>query len=215
MIFDAAPPRPERAKQVSCQYVLRSRSIAALDAFDPSGGISMRKLIYHVASTIDGFIAHENHSIGGFVAEGDHVTDYLQSLKNDYDAVLMGRRTYEFGFQFGVTNPYPWMKQYVISRTMESSPDANVELISDKIIEFVNGLKEREGKDIYLCGGAELSGKLLAEGLIDEIVLKLNPVLFVKGVPLFAGSSKQTDLELIGSKVYGNGVILLNYRVSK
>jgi len=47
-----------------------------------------RKLKYHVACTVD-----------GFVAEGEHVTDYLASLKSDYDIVLMGRRTYEFGFQ--------------------------------------------------------------------------------------------------------------------
>jgi hypothetical protein len=53
----------------------------------------MRKLKYHVASTVDGFIAHEDHSIDGFVSEGEHVIDYLESLKNDYDIVLMGRRT--------------------------------------------------------------------------------------------------------------------------
>ena len=67
----------------------------------------MRKLKYHVASTVDGFIAHEDHSIDGFVSEGEHVIDYLESLKHDYDIVLMGRRTYEFGFQFGVTSPIP------------------------------------------------------------------------------------------------------------
>jgi dihydrofolate reductase len=173
----------------------------------------MRKLKYHVASTLDGFIAHEDHTIGGFVAEGEHVSDYLDSLKNDYDAVLMGRRTYEFGFQFGVTNPYPWMKQYVVSRSMGSSPDANVELVSENIIDFVRELKEGVGKDIYLCGGAELATGLLAGGLIDKIILKLNPVLFGSGVPLFSEAMKQTDLELTGSRVYGNGVILLNYRV--
>jgi dihydrofolate reductase len=174
----------------------------------------MRKLKYHVASTLDGFIAHEDHSVDGFVAEGDHVNDYLESLKNDYDTVLMGRRTYEFGFQFGVTNPYPWMKQYVLSRTTGSSPDANVEVVSDNVVDFVIGLKEMEGKDIYLCGGSELAARLLAEGLIDEITLKLNPVLFGAGLPLFSRISKQTSLELTGSKVYGNGVILLNYRLN-
>jgi dihydrofolate reductase len=173
----------------------------------------MRKLKYHVASTLDGFIAHEDHTVDGFVAEGEHVTDYLESLKNDYDTVLMGRRTYEFGFQFGVTNPYPWMKQYVLSRSMKSSPDANVELVSDNTIDFVRGLKEGAGKDMYLCGGAELAARLLSEGLIDEIILKLNPVLFGRGVPLFSGAAKQTDLELTGSRVYSNGVMLLNYRV--
>jgi dihydrofolate reductase len=173
----------------------------------------MRKLKYHVASTLDGFIAHEDHTIDGFMAEGEHVSDYLESLKNDYDIVLMGRRTYEFGLQFGVTNPYPWMKQYVLSRTMGRSPDAEVELVSDNIIDFVRGLKEVEGKDIYLCGGGELAARLLAEGLIDEIIVKLNPVLFGSGVGLFSGAARQTDLELTGSKVYGNGVMLVKYRV--
>jgi dihydrofolate reductase len=173
----------------------------------------MRKLIYHVASTLDGFIAHEDHTIDGFVSEGEHVTDYLESLRNDYDIVLMGRRTYEFGFQFGVTNPYPWMKQYVLSRSMESSPDPNVELVSQNIIDFVKKLKEETGKDIYLCGGADLAGRLIGEGLIDEIVLKLNPVVFGTGITLFSGAIKQTDLELAGSKVYSNGVVLLRYRV--
>lgn len=173
----------------------------------------MRKLKYHVACTVDGFIAHEDHTVDGFVPEGEHATDYLESLKRDYDIVLMGRRTYEFGFQFGVTSPYPWMKQYVLSRTMGRSPDPQVELISEDVIELVRGLKEGAGKDIYLCGGAELAAALLAEGLIDEVILKLNPVLFGSGIPLFSRAGGQTALELIGSKTYGNGVVLLQYRV--
>jgi len=173
----------------------------------------MRKLKYHMASTVDGFIAHKDHTVDGFVAEGEHVTDYLESLKNDYDVVLMGRRTYEFGFQYGVTNPYPWMKQYVLSRTMEKSPDPNVELVSKNVIDFVKELKEGTGKAIYLCGAAELAATLYAENLIDEIILKLNPVLFGSGIPLFSGIAKQADLELANTKIYENGVILLHYRV--
>ena len=78
----------------------------------------MRKLKYHVATTLDGFIAHQDHTVAGFVDEGENVADYFNSLKNDYDVVLMGRRTYEFGFQLGMTVRYPWMKQYVLLRTM-------------------------------------------------------------------------------------------------
>ena len=173
----------------------------------------MRKLKYHVAATLDGFIAHPDSTIDGFLEEGEHVTEYLESLRNDYDIVLMGRRTYEFGFQFGVTNPYPWMKQYVVSRTMEESPDPNVELVSQNIIDLVRGLKEETGRDIYLCGGADLAGSLIASGLVDEIILKLNPVVFGSGISLFSGSISRTDLELTGSKIYGNGVVLLSYRV--
>lgn len=174
----------------------------------------MRKLKHHVACTIDGFIAHTDHTIGGFAVEGDHVTDYLDSLRNDYEIVLMGRKTYEFGLQFGVTNPYPWLKQYVISRTMKSSPDKNIELISDRMIDAVKALKQAEGKAIYLCGGAELAAELLAAELIDEIILKLNPVIFGTGIPLFSGGTSQTDLALMDSKAYDSGVVLLTYRVN-
>src|SRR4029453_18830327 len=162
----------------------------------------MRKLKYHVAITLDGFIAHTDHTVHGFVEEGEHVTDYFASLKNDYDIVLMGRRTYEVGFQFGVTNPYPWLRQYVISRSMAKSPDENVELISENIFAFVRELKEEDGKEIYLCGGGELAACFLEEGLIDEVVVKLNPVVFGTGIPLFSGTSKQAALELNTSKVY-------------
>src|SRR5262245_54629681 len=125
----------------------------------------------------------------------------------------MGRRTYEFGYQFGVTNPYPWMRQYVFSRTMGRTPDPNVVLVSENIIDFVRELKRESGKDIYLCGGADLAATLFAEGLVDEIILKLNPVLLGSGIPLFSGTIKQSDLLLLGARVYKNGVLLLHYSV--
>jgi dihydrofolate reductase len=173
----------------------------------------MRKVKYHVASTADGFIAHEDHTVRGFLGEGEHVTDYVASLRSDYDVVVMGRRTYEFGFQYGVTSPYPWLKQYVLSRSMEASPDPAVEVVADDAVAFVRGLREGTGKDVYLCGGAELASTLLAAGLIDEVVLKLNPVIFGTGLPLFSGPVPQTALELVTSTTYPNGVLLLRYRV--
>ncbi len=77
----------------------------------------------------------------------------------------------------------------------------------------MRGLKEGTGKDIYLCGGADLAGRLIAEGVIDEIIVKLNPVIFGTGIPLFSGAIKQADLELRARKVYATGVVLLSYRV--
>lgn len=172
----------------------------------------MRKLQYYVASTVDGFIGHEDGSVNGFLENGEHVADYLESLKQ-FDVVLMGRKTYEFGFQFGVTNPYPWMKQYVFSRTMTESPDENVELVSENIVELVRKLKGEPGKDIYLCGGAGLATMLFDEKLIDEVILKLNPVLFGSGIPLLSNIGGNIELELASSKIYDNGVLLLHYRV--
>ncbi len=71
-----------------------------------------------------------DHTIQGFLFEGDHSTEYQESLKNDYSAVLMGRKTYECGLQFRVKSPYPWLNQYVVSKSMESDPDPAVKLVS-------------------------------------------------------------------------------------
>jgi dihydrofolate reductase len=178
----------------------------------------MRKLKYYVAGTVDGFICSVDGSIDCFMREnlkdGEHVTDYLESFKT-FDVVLMGRKTYEVGLKVGVTDPYPAMKSYVFSHSMKASPDARVTLVSENAVEVVRKLKAEPGKDIYLCGGGELAATLLAEKLIDEIILKLNPFLLGAGIPLFSGKVKLTDLELIGSKVYESGVVLLQYRVKK
>lgn len=172
----------------------------------------MRKLKYYVACSLDGFIAREDGSYDYFVAEGEHIPDYLESL-NAFDAVLMGRKTYEVGLKAGVTDPYPSMKSYVISRTMKESPDEKVRIVSENIIEFVKELKSETGKGIYLCGGGELAAMLFAENLIDEVLLKIHPVLVGSGIPLFSERIKKTDLELIASKTFKTGVVVLHYGV--
>ena len=172
-----------------------------------------RILRYHVATTVDGFIAHVDHTIDGFVPDGPHVSEYLDSLHREYDVVVMGRRTYEFGLRLGVSSPYPWLRQYVVSRTMTSAPDPAVELIGDDVCSRVRDLRREAGRGIYLCGGAELASALFAEGLVDEVILKVNPVLFGEGIPLLARRIPPTRLDLLRSTVYENGVLLLRYRV--
>lgn len=172
----------------------------------------MRKLKYYVATTLDGFIAREDGTWDCFVQEGEHITDYLESLKL-FDAVIMGRKTYEVGLKVGVTNPYPTMKQYVVSRTMKESPDENVELVSNNVVEVVKNLKNEPGKDIYLCGGGDLAAMLFAENLIDAVILKVHPVLIGSGIPAFKEIVRQTNLKLVDSKTFSTGVVLLDYEV--
>src|SRR5690606_32914308 len=101
---------------------------------------NMRELIYYVASTLDGFIAHEDGSFEGFPWDDAYGADLFASFPETipahlregqstragnkyFDAVLMGRKTYEVGLQEGITSPYPTLEQYVFSRTMKESPD--------------------------------------------------------------------------------------------
>lgn len=192
----------------------------------------MRELIYYVATTLDGFIAHEDGSFDGFPWDDAYGSDLFASFPETipahlrgeggtradnkrFDAVLMGRKTYEVGLQDGVTNPYPTLDQYVFSRTTKESPDEHVTLVSENAVDVVNALKQESGKAIWLCGGANLATTLFAADLIDRLIVKLNPVLFGAGIPLFAGNIKQTTLELTDSKIYRSGHVLLHYRVKR
>lgn len=86
----------------------------------------MRKIVYYVASSIDRFISGPNGDISTFVGEGTGVTKYLADLK-EYDTVIMGKNTYEFGYQFGLkpNQPaYPHMTHYIFSNRLKlENPD--------------------------------------------------------------------------------------------
>ncbi len=108
----------------------------------------MRKLTYHVASTLDGFIADAQDDVAAFPHHGDHVDEYLATLRT-YDTIVMGRRTYEFGLRLGVTDPYPWAEAYVVSSSMTTSPDPHVQITSEDARDLVRRLKSRDGGPVY------------------------------------------------------------------
>ncbi|HEX8701969.1 MAG TPA: dihydrofolate reductase family protein [Myxococcaceae bacterium] len=176
----------------------------------------MRKLIYHVASTVDGFIARADDTYDCFpMNPGDeNITDFMASLAG-YGAVVMGRRTYEPALKVGVTDPYPNLDTYVFSRSIKESPHPKVKVISEDAPGAIRRLKEQDGKDIYLCGGGEFASMLFMEGLVDELLLKLNPLLLGSGIPLSPKLKEHIDLKLMSSKVYSTGVVLLRYAVQK
>jgi dihydrofolate reductase len=173
----------------------------------------MRRIVYHVATTLDGYIAREDGSIDGFLAEGDHVHDYLQQLES-YDTVIMGRRTYEFGYRFGLEpgkRAYPHMEHYVFSKSLEVDEDAEIHVVRGEPWETIDRIRAQAGTDIYLCGGGAFAGALLQRNLIDRLILKLNPVVFGEGIPLFTGEPLTRHFALQGSRTYESGVVLLEY----
>jgi dihydrofolate reductase len=192
----------------------------------------MRELIYYVACSVDGFIAHPNGSHDGFSQDGEYFADLFATFPETvpshlrdimgitsenkwFDIVLMGRKTYEVGLKDGITSPYLHLRQYLFSRSIKVSPDPNVELVADNAIELVTNLKAESGKGIWLCGGANLATTLFSSQLIDRLILKVNPFLIGAGIPLFAGAIDPTALELIDLKTYDNGVVLLDYKVRR
>ena len=69
-----------------------------------------------------------------------------------------------------------------------------------------------EGRDIWLCGGATLAGQLMSE--IDELVVKINPVLAQQGVRLVTGPFLPRKLVLRGRRAFDSGVTWLSYEVA-
>jgi dihydrofolate reductase len=174
----------------------------------------MRNVVYDVAASVDGFIAGEDGDVTGFLVEGDHVTDYQQRLKG-YDTVLMGRATYEGGYRFGLAPgalAYPHMRHYVFSKTLRFD-DSPVVVIDRDELSVVRRLKEEDGSDIYLSGGGAFAGFLLDHGLVDQLVLKQNPVVLGRGVRLFGATGRAVVTELVDARTYDNGVVLLRYDV--
>jgi dihydrofolate reductase len=175
--------------------------------------VTMRRIVYDVAASVDGFVSHSDGSVEGFLADGEHVTDYLQRLAG-YDTVLMGRSTYEWGYRFGLTPgapAYPHMTHLVFSKTLRFEQSDKVRIVADHPLAVVEGLKQGSGSDLYLCGGGAFAGFLLEHGLIDRLILKHNPVVFGHGVRLFGASTRKVSLRLVASKLYANGVALLEY----
>jgi dihydrofolate reductase len=179
----------------------------------------MRKLVYHVATSLDNFIARPDGSTPGFLAEGEAVTEYLETLQT-YDTVVMGRATYEAGYAYGLQpgqpSPiYPGV-HYIFSKTLqfETEPHERVKVIRTDPVPLIQELKAQPGSAIYLCGGGALAGYLFEHELIDELIVKLNPLLLGEGTRLFGTSRKATRLTLVESKTYPDGLLLLTYAVT-
>ncbi|MEA5475373.1 dihydrofolate reductase family protein [Synechococcus sp. CCY9201] len=172
----------------------------------------MSELIYYVASTLDGFIAHEDGSFDGFAWDDEVVSDFLSDQKQ-FDTVLMGRKTYEVGLKEGKTSPYPELRQIVFSKSMGESPDPAVELVTSDLIHFVKRLKSESDRPIWVCGGSEIATQLAKAGLFDKIIIKLNPVIFGSGIPLFGLIPQHVSLKLVDQKTYGCGIVFNTYEV--
>lgn len=177
----------------------------------------MRNIVYYVAVSLDGFISGPDEDIGGFVGGGSGVDKYLADLR-EYDTVLMGRKTYEFGYNFGLKpgqRAYQHMTHYIFSNNLRLDPcDPEVHIMPIDISE-VKRLKEGEGSDIYLCGGGQFAGWLLDYGLIDILKVKLNPLILGDGVRLFGASKKALRPKLLDSRRFDGGLQIMTYRIAR
>lgn len=175
----------------------------------------MRKIIYYVATSIDGFISGPKEDISGFAQGGNGVDQYLKDLQA-FDTTIMGRKTYEFGYKYGLQAgepAYPHTDHYIFSNSLKfENPHTKVK-VCPLDLQIVKNLKNMKGGHIYLCGGGQFAGWLLENELIDVLKIKLNPLILGDGVRLFGDSQKQYKLKLTAKESYENGLQFLTYDV--
>ena len=175
----------------------------------------MRRIVYYVASSIDGFICGPGQDISGFVGAGSGVARYLDDLAS-FDTVIMGRHTYEFGYKFGLKPgqpAYPHMQHYLFSNTLqfkEQHPQVDIKKIDLREIE---SLKQQPGPDIYLCGGGQFAGWLLDHHQVDVLKIKLNPLIQGQGVRIFGDSTTAYKLALQDTAEYEHGLQIMTYSI--
>lgn len=175
----------------------------------------MAEIIYYVAISIDGFIAGTNDDITRFTAEGDGVSKYLSDLK-DFDTVIMGRRTYEFGYQYGLKPgqpAYPHMHHYIFSKTLQFENQSDQITVCESNLEFIKDLKKTSKSDIYLCGGGMFAGWLLENEMIDVLKIKLNPLILGDGIALFGSSKKSYQLHIKENETFSDGLEIKTYDI--
>lgn len=175
----------------------------------------MRKICYYVATSIDGYISGPNGDVSGFAQGGDGVETYLKDLQS-FDTVIMGRKTYEFGYPYGLEPgqpAYPHMKNYVFSNNMQLESKSDQLKICPLDINIIKGILAEEGSDVYLCGGGDFANWLLEHEMIHTLKLKLNPFVQGSGVRLFGNSTKVCKLELIEHQQYEQGLQIITYSI--
>jgi dihydrofolate reductase len=107
-------------------------------------------------------------------------------------------------------------QKYVVSRTLEEPlPWENSTLLRGDAVAAVAELKEKLDQDILILGSGELVRSLMGSDLIDVYMLLIHPLVLGEGQRLVANGVPPIDLELVGSKTTGTGVVIATYRTAK
>lgn len=179
-----------------------------------------RRIILDLAVTLDGFIEGKNGEVDWCIMDDElGFNDFL----NQIDTIFYGRKSYDSWGQFtpemehaGSENEF-WQlvhskEKYVFSRTQKGD-DTKAIFINDGILEEVNKLKNKPGKDIWLYGGASLITTFIHLGLVDEFRLSVHPVVLGEGKPLFADIKQRLNLKWVHARTFSSsGLVQLIYQ---
>jgi len=160
--------------------------------------MQQRKLVLYIATSLDGYIAGEEHQMDWlFSVEGDGDNGFSK-FASTVDTVLLGRTTYDWILEHEKTvdKIYSDKECFVFTRTKRPANE-HIKFIHTDAVDFVKELKQKSGKNIWIVGGGDLLFTFINEQMVDELIITIAPLLLGKGIRLFKNSNFQTHLSLI------------------
>jgi len=177
------------------------------------------RLSYYVAASLDGFIARADGALDWLHPFENHQEDYgYQSLLDQVDGLIMGRRTYE---QCLALSPGQWLYGDRICRVLTSWLPATAQELPGGVAftdqsprGLLADLSAQGHRHCWLVGGGETAGHFLREDLIDEIILTLVPTPLGQGIPLFGhgGPTMDRKFSLVAAHPYATGLVQMRYK---
>jgi dihydrofolate reductase len=182
----------------------------------------MRKIVAAINMTVDGFCDHTA------IIPDDEIHQHYTELLRNADTILYGRKTFQLMeyWQTIVKNPtgnkamdefalvMDRIPKIVFSHTLKTIEWETAKLATKGIKEEATELKQQTGGDI-LVGSPGLIISMAQLGLIGEFQLCVHPVIAGKGLPLFKNIGDRIMLELINTKTFASGAIVLYYMPEK
>ena len=162
-------------------------------------------------------------TVNGYIAKPDGDSEWTseEDLKGFYEQsknagnIIMGRNTYFIASKYGYF-PFPDVLNIVVSHEPIENTWGDKVLITDKTPkEIVEMLQQKGFTTAFLAGGGQLNTSFMKEGLIDEIYLDVEPLVFGKGIKVFADGDFEFNLELLGTKALNLNTIQLHYKILK
>jgi dihydrofolate reductase len=170
------------------------------------------KTILYMGITINGYIAKED---GNSEWTSDEDLKGFYNHSRDAGNIVMGRNTYAAAMKSGYF-PFPDALNVVVTHEAMENVWGDRVLITDGSPKEIVAMLEQKGfETLFLAGGGQLNTSFINEHLIDEIYLDVEPLLFGRGIKIFADADFEVDLELIETKQLNAQTVQLHYRVKK
>lgn len=177
-------------------------------------------------ASLDGFVANSKSEMN-WVKVDKEMFDYAGNQTDEADTALYGRVTWEMMENYWPTagiKPeaskhdiqhsewYNNVEKIVVSKTLNDSNLKNTRVIGNNIPDEIRKLKQKKGKNIIIFGSPSVVHSLMAENLIDDYWIFVNPILIGQGIPLFTGIKELIYLKLVSNNAFQSGVVSLHYQ---